>query len=73
MRKLKHEFGRKSLDIIYFSLIRPILEYGDNIWDTCTEYEKEEVDKIQNEAARIVTGCTKLVSIENLEDETKWE
>ena len=73
MRKLKYEFDRKSLEIIYFSFIRPILEYGDNIWDNCADYEKEELDKIQNEAARIVTGCTKLVSIENLEYETKWE
>ena len=73
MRKLKFEFDRKSLQIIYFSFIRPILEYGDSIWDNCTQYEKSELDKIQNEAARIVTGCTKLVSIRNLNDETKWE
>ena len=25
------------------------------IWDNCTQYEKLELDKIQNEAARIVT------------------
>ena len=73
MRKLKYEFDRKSLEIIYFSFIRPILEYGDTIWDNCTQYEKVELDKIQNEAARIVTGCTKLVSIRNLYEETKWE
>ena len=51
----------------------PILEYGDSIWDNCTQYEKSELDRIQNEAARIVTGCTELVSIRNLNDETKWE
>ena len=73
MRKLKFEFDRKSLEIIYLSFIRPILEYGDTIWDNCTQYEKAELDKIQNEAARIVTGTTKLVSIENLYEETKWE
>ena len=43
------------------------------IWDNCTQYEKVELDKIQNEAARIVTGTSKLVSIENLYEETKWE
>ena len=73
MRKLKYEFERKSLEIIYFSFIRPILEYGDTIWDNCTQYEKAELDKIQDEAARIVTGCTKLVSIRNWYEETKWE
>ena len=68
MRKLKFEFDRKSLETIYFSFIRPILEYGDIIWDNCTQYEEAELDKIQNEAARIVTGTTKLVSIENLSE-----
>ena len=27
------------------------------------EYHKEELEKIKNEAARLVTGCTKLLSI----------
>ena len=52
MRKLKFEFDRKSLDTVCFSFIRPILEYGGTIWDNCTQYEKAELDKIQNEAAR---------------------
>ena len=47
MRKLKFEFDRKSLETIYFSFIRPILEYGDTIWDNCMQYEKAELDKIQ--------------------------
>ena len=55
------------------TFIRPILEYGNEIWDNCTQYEKEEIDKIQNEAARIATGTTKLVSIETLYSEIGWE
>lgn len=73
MRKLKFKIDRKSLEIAYFTFIRPLLEYGDVIWDNCTQYEKQELDKIQNEAARIVTGTTKLISIQALYDETKWE
>ena len=63
MRKLKFKLDRKSLEIIYTSFIRPILEYGDVIWDSCTRYEKQELDKIQTEAASIATGTTKLVSL----------
>jgi len=73
LRKLKFVLDRKSLEIIYFSFIRPLLEYGDVIWDNCTNTQKKELDCIQNEAARIVTGATKLISIENLNNETKWE
>ena len=73
MRKLKFQLDRRSLEIIYTTFIRPILEYGNEIWDNCTQYEKEEIDKIQNEAARIATGTTKLISIETLYSEIGWE
>ena len=43
------------------SVIKPIFEYGDVVWDNCTQQEKQDVEKIQLEAARIVTGTTKLV------------
>ena len=43
------------------------------VWDNCTKYEEDESEKIQLEAARIVTGTTKLVSIDNLYSETGWE
>ena len=73
MRKLKFQLDRKSLQTIYFSFIRPLLEYADVVWNNCTQYESNELDKIQNEAARIVTGATKLASIDSLHTETGWE
>ena len=63
MRKLKFKLGGKSLEIIYTAFIRALLEYGDVIWDSCLQYEKQEIEMIQLEAARIATGTTKLVSI----------
>ena len=33
MRKLKFKLDRKSLENIYLTFIRPLLEYGDVIWD----------------------------------------
>ena len=73
MRKLKFKLDRKSLETIYIAFIRPLLEYGDVIWDNCTQYEKHELEKIQNEAARIVTGATKLVSLNALYNEICWD
>ena len=73
MRKLKFKLDRESLETIYFVFVRPILEYGDTIWNNCTQYEKADLDKIQTEAARIVVGATKLVSINALYTETRWE
>ena len=70
MRKLKFKLDRKSLGTIYSVFVRPILEYGDTIWNNCTQYEKTDLDKIQTEAARIVFGATKRVSINALYTET---
>ena len=64
---------RKSLETFYLTFIRPLLEYGDIIWDNCTQQENTELDKIQNEAARIATGATKLVSVDALYKEIGWE
>ena len=73
MRKLRFNLDRKSLEIIYISFIRPLIEYADVIWDNCTQAEKNEIDKIQNEAARIACGSSKLVSLTDLHKEINWE
>ena len=46
MSKLKFKVDRKGLETIYLVFIRLILEYGDVLWDNCTQYEKNEPDKI---------------------------
>ena len=72
MRKFKFLLDRKSLETIYISFIRPILEYKDVVLDISTQQEKQGIEKTQIEAARIVTGTTKLVSIHSLYEETVW-
>ena len=73
MKRLRYLLDRKSLEIIYISFIRPILEYADVVWDNCAAYQKQELELVQHEAARIVTGCTRLVSIRLLYNEVGWE
>ena len=72
MRKLKFQFDRKTLEIIYFTFIRPILEYADVVWDNCTQFDQTEIEKVQLEAGRIVSGTTKLVSLVSLYNELGW-
>ena len=45
MRKLKFQLDRGAPEIIYTTLIRPILEYRNEVWDNCTHYNKEEIEK----------------------------
>ena len=58
MRRLKYDLERKALETIYKSFIMPLLEYADVILDNCTQQNKNELELIQLEAARISTGTT---------------
>ena len=73
IRKIRFVADRYTLEKIYMSFIRPILEYGDVIWDSQNLTLVNKVENVQLEAARIVTGGTKLTSIQKLYDETGWE
>ena len=73
LRSLKFTLDRQSLETIYISFIRPILEYADVVWDNITQAEEEDLERIQIEAARIITGATRLVSFHNLYKESALE
>ena len=47
MRALKSKLDRHTLQIIYFSFIRSVLEYVDNIWDNIPEYLKMKLIKFK--------------------------
>lgn len=73
LRKFKFILDRRTLEKIYLTFIRPILEYADVIWDNTTVHLVNKIESVQIEAARIVTGGTRLVSFEKLYCETGWE
>lgn len=73
MRRLKFTLNRRSLNQIYLSYIVPILEYSSIVWDGCSDSCSNSLQKLQNEAARIVTGLTRSVSLENLFRECGWQ
>ena len=72
-RTLKFKLLRNHLQVIYFSFIRPLLEYADIIWDNIPEYLRDKLESMQIEAVRIVTRTTKLCSKQNLYKDTGWE
>lgn len=73
LRTLKYRLDRKSLELMYLTFIRPILEYADIVWGNITADLANKIKKINLEAARIVTGATKLTSISLLYRETGWD
>ena len=73
MRALKFRISRKSLEQMYISFIRPLLEYCDSVWDNSSTETKKKLETIHIEAARTITGATKLCSIDKLLVELGWE
>jgi hypothetical protein len=73
LRKFKFISDRKTLEKIYFTFVRPLLEYADVIWDNMSMSLNKKIENVQLEASRIVTGGTRLVSLNNLYMETGWE
>ena len=55
MRQLKYEFSRLALNQIYITYVRPIIEYSSIVWGGCSEQNADLLEKLQHEAARIVT------------------
>ena len=56
LRKFNFFLDRKTLEKIYLTCIRPILEYADVVWDIKTLFLINNSENVQIEAARIVTG-----------------
>ena len=72
MRKLKFILNRDTLNKIYIVFIRPHLEYACELWDGCSLDLADKLEKVQFEAARIVTGLPRYAARESLSFETGW-
>jgi hypothetical protein len=77
---LKFRLDRLSLEKLYLSFIRPLLEYGDVVWDPHNVYLINILEKVQIEAMRIISGGTIITSLRELYKETgllklkdRWE
>ena len=57
---------------MYMSYMLLIVEYASVVWNGCSEQDTVTLQKVQNEAARLVTGLTRFVLLENLYKEGGW-
>lgn len=73
LRKVKYQLSRASLSKIYTTFILPILEYACELWDGCTLHDSDKIERVQLEAARLVTGLPIYASRHSLYLETGWE
>ena len=71
LKGLKFKLNRSTLNAMYLTLIRPLMEYADFIWDGCSS-ESTVLESIQYEAARLVTGAIKGTNRQSLLEELGW-
>ncbi len=72
LKHYKYKLSRYALATGYMNFIRPIIEYGDVLYDSCTLEQSNLIEKLQHEAARTVTGAKFRSSPDMLYKELGW-
>jgi len=62
LRSFVNLVPRHGLLTIYKTNILPVFDYGNIIYDNCSDYDNRMLDKAQLSAAKIILGCLKSTS-----------
>lgn len=73
LRSLKHRLNRDSLLAIYKTYIRSSLEYCNVVWHNCTAGQAEELEVLQRDCIRIITGLSRFCLNDHLYTESGLE
>ena len=57
LRKFKIKLNRENLEKIYFTYIRPLLEYACELSDGCTILDLKKMDKYNTKLLELLLGC----------------
>ena len=64
--RCRDQITRPCRETLYKTIIRPILDYGNIIYDSCLKAESEPLERFQRKCALVCTGAFKLTSHEKL-------
>ena len=75
LRRNLYQCPQDVKEAAYRGLVRPILEYGSCVWDLQGVYLQQEIEKVQNRAARFVTSnySFETGSMTGILENLKWE
>ena len=54
-----HKLDRKTLDTMYITFVRLILEYASIVWCISIDVQKQNLENVQLAAARVTTDATR--------------
>ena len=72
LRKLGHKLSRRTLELLYYAYIRPLIEYGSVIFGDNFLSNAIKLDRVQNHAALICTGALYNTNRSRLHEELGW-
>jgi ribonuclease P/MRP protein subunit RPP40 len=73
MAGLKNRLDKRSLDTMYKSFVRPLMEYADVLWDGCYQRDADNLEMLQHRASRIVSGAIRGTPTVDVYTELAWE
>ena len=73
LRRIGQFVPKSTLLRIYNAIVLSHFDYCGLVWDKCCEYLTGKLQKLQNRAARIITGRTYDVSSDDVLKELNWE
>ena len=72
LRRISRDVPRRCLEILYKSMIRPLLEYADIIYDGSADNQLKRLEDTQRQAALTCTGAYKHTNHNRLLEELGW-
>ena len=72
LRRICRDVPRECLEILYKYMIRPLLEYGDTIFDGSADSHLKKLENVQRQAALACTGAYRHTKHDILLDELGW-
>ena len=75
LRRNLYQCPQDVKEAVFRGLVCPILEYGSSVWDSQGVVLQQEIDKVQNRAARLVSSnyCFETGSITGILEKLKWD
>jgi hypothetical protein len=72
LRRISRDVPRECLEILYKAMIRPLLEYGDIIYDGSPETHTKRLENVQRQAALSCTGAYRHTRHDIFLEELGW-
>jgi hypothetical protein len=73
LRRAKQYVSTKTLEKLYHALVQPHFDYCSMVWGNCAEYLKGKLQKLQNRAARVITGDTYEIRSTDILNKLDWK